>query len=164
MKPYELIIDEEACWGCRACEIACQQERDFASPPLLRVVEDGPRIEEGRFHYQFQVRICRHCQEPPCLPACPNQAIYQRPDSIVLLDHQKCDGCGLCQQACPYEAIIVDPARGKAMKCDLCHTRVDSGLYPACADNICMAHCIYFDRPEELRARISLKRAGRSTR
>lgn len=164
MKPYELLIEEEACWGCRACELACQQEHDFQAPAFLRVVEDGPRIEAGRAHFQFRLRMCRHCEEPPCLTACPEGAISQRPDGIVLIHEEGCTGCGLCQGACPYEAVILDAATGKAKKCDLCHKRVDHGLYPACADNICMAHCIYFGPAVDIQAQIQAKRSTRRTR
>ena len=43
-----------------------------------------------------------------------------------------------------YEAITYDMSRGIAQKCNLCHHRVDKGLLPACADNVCLAHCIHF--------------------
>lgn len=26
MNKYGLVIEEFACWGCRACEVACRQE------------------------------------------------------------------------------------------------------------------------------------------
>lgn len=164
MKPYELIIEEEACWGCRACELACQQEHDFRIPSLLRVVEDGPRWVEQDPHFQFNIRICRHCDEAPCLPGCPVEAISKRSDGVVLLDGELCTGCGLCLQACPWDAIWLDPQTGKAVKCDLCHRRVDHGLYPACADNVCMAHCIYFGPRQETETQIQAKRARRRTR
>jgi Fe-S-cluster-containing dehydrogenase component len=35
-----------------------------------------------------------------------------------------------------------------ARKCNLCHHRVDRGLMPACADNVCLAHCIHFGDSE----------------
>jgi Fe-S-cluster-containing dehydrogenase component len=50
----------------------------------------------------------------------------------------------LCIDACPYDAITFDAAKDVARKCNLCHHRIDEGLYPACADNICLAHCIHF--------------------
>ena len=37
-----------------------------------------------------------------------------------------------------------DPDNDVARKCNLCSERVDQGLVPACADNICLAKCIQF--------------------
>lgn len=31
----------------------------------------------------------------------------------------------------------------------MCHHRVDLGLLPACADNVCLAHCIYFGKADQ---------------
>jgi Fe-S-cluster-containing dehydrogenase component len=160
-RPYGLFIDEEACWGCRACEVACQQEREFQEGPFLWVWEDGPRLSGEEAHFQYRVTVCRHCDDPPCQRSCPEKAIWQREDGIVILDKEKCTGCGICEEACPYDAVKMDPKLGKASKCDMCFERVDHGLYPACADNICMAHCIYFGRPEEVSTEMEMKRKRR---
>ena len=150
MKPYELIIRHELCWGCRACEVACKQENGAPEGVhLISVWQDGPRIIGGKLDVVFQVRVCRHCDDPPCVDACPEEAICKREDGMVILDDEKCLGCGLCQEACPYDAIAMDAVNGVARKCNLCHHRVDQGLVPACADNVCPAHCIYFGDPEK---------------
>jgi Fe-S-cluster-containing dehydrogenase component len=150
MKPYELIIRHELCWGCRACEVACKQENGAPDGiHLISVWQDGPRIRDGKLDVVFQVTVCRHCDDPPCVDACPEEAISKREDGMVILDDEKCLGCGLCQEACPYDAIAMDAVNGAARKCNLCHHRVDRGLVPACADNVCPAHCIYFGDPEK---------------
>ncbi len=146
MKQVALKIDHELCWGCRACEVACKQEMN---PPegvaLVRVLEDGPREENGRLHFVFQVKTCRHCDEPPCAEACPEGAIHKREDGIVVLDLEQCTGCQSCVEACPHDAIAFDAHLGIARKCNLCCHRVDKGLLPACADNVCLAHCIHLE-------------------
>jgi Fe-S-cluster-containing dehydrogenase component len=86
----------------------------------------------------------------------------KRPDGIVILNEETCDGCQACLAACPYDAIAFDEERGKAFKCNLCHHRVDQGLLPACADNICLAHCIYFGDPEEIERTIAEKKSHRA--
>ena len=111
---------------------------------MIFVSEDGPKMLDGRLHFIFQVNVCKHCDCPPCADACPNEAISKRADGIVVMDYDKCSGCRSCIEACPYNAISFDPDKGIAQKCNLCHHRIDKGLIPACADNVCLGHCIYF--------------------
>ncbi len=152
MTRVTLTIDADFCWGCRTCEVACKQEHHAPDGVrLIRVWEDGPRQVDGRLDFRYGVSVCRHCDEPPCAEACLMEAIYVRPDGIVVLDEAACTGCKACLAACPYDAIDFDEARGSARKCNLCHQRVDLGLVPACADNICPGHCIHFGTPEQIR-------------
>jgi Fe-S-cluster-containing dehydrogenase component len=67
-------------------------------------------------------------------------------------------------EACPYDAIEYDERKHTALKCNLCHHRVDQGLIPACADNVCLAHCIYFGDLSSIEKVISEKRQKRQTR
>jgi len=149
MKPYTLIIRHDHCWGCRTCEVACKQEN--GAPKGIRLIsvwQDGPRMMDGRMNVMFRVNVCRHCEDPPCVDACPEEAISKREDGIVVMEDERCSGCESCVDACPYNAIDFDGSKGVARKCNLCHHRVDRGLIPACADNICPAHCIYFGDPD----------------
>ena len=151
MKQYALIIDEELCWGCKTCEVACKQEEGAPDGvQLITVLEDGPKMVNGKLDFVYRVNVCRHCDEPDCVEACPEDAITKRGDGIVILDVNKCTGCQLCIDACPYDAIAFDAEKGVAWKCNLCYQRVDKGLLPACADNVCLAHCIYFGDREEM--------------
>jgi len=145
MAGVSLTIDHDLCWGCKTCEVACKQEnRAPDGVKLVQVTEDGPREVDGRMTFSFRVNLCRHCDEPPCAEACADEAIEKRPDGIVVLDADACSGCQACIGACPYDAIAFDSPAGAARKCNLCHHRVDAGLLPACADNVCLAHCIHF--------------------
>lgn len=143
MKSLVLKVEEEKCWGCKACEVACKQEnRAPDGAKLIRIVEEGPFQEGDRWHFVFRANRCRHCEEPPCVAACPVDAIAKRGDSVVVLERNKCVGCRACLPSCPFDAIVFDEAARVATKCNLCHHRLDHGLLPACADNVCLAHCI----------------------
>jgi Fe-S-cluster-containing hydrogenase component 2 len=63
--------------------------------------------------------VCKQCEKPECLEACAVGAI-QNHVGIVVVNAEECIGCGQCVEACPYNAIFLHPADGKAIKCDLC--------------------------------------------
>jgi Fe-S-cluster-containing dehydrogenase component len=145
MPHFEINIDAKLCWGCRTCEVACKQEYGASGGiNLISVHESVPMISGDRAEFQFQVNLCRHCDDPPCADACPEEAIVKRDDGIVVMDDDICTGCQACIADCHYDAITFDNDKDIAQKCNLCHHRVDRGLIPACADNVCPAHCIEF--------------------
>ncbi|MFC1836302.1 4Fe-4S dicluster domain-containing protein [Thermodesulfobacteriota bacterium] len=156
MNRLSLRIDDDMCWGCRTCEVACKQEYNH-EVKFLHVTEEGPKMVGDKLDFRFRVNLCRHCDDPPCAEACPEEAISKREDGLILLDEGKCTGCRACIEECPYDAIGFDEEKGKALKCNMCPHRVDNGLIPACADNVCLAHCIYFGDPEEIETAISVK-------
>ena len=151
MTDYRLAVDNGACWGCRTCEVACKQENQAPDGVrLISVIEEGPRRVEGKLDFRYRVNLCRHCDDPPCVEACPAEAITRREDGLVILETAACTGCTLCLEACPYQAIAFAEREGKAYKCNLCVQRLDRGLIPACADNVCEGHCIYFGPSDRL--------------
>ena len=129
---YGFLIDNRSCIGCHACSTACKSENEV---PLgvyrtwVKQVEHGA-FGEARRH--FQVTRCNHCAKPPCVAICPVTAMYKRPDGIVEFDGDVCIGCKACLQACPYDAIYIDPETHTAAKCHFCAHRTDLGLEPAC--------------------------------
>ena len=131
-KNYGFVIDNRKCIGCHACSVACKSENEV---PLgvyrtwVKYVETGA-FPNNRRH--FQVTRCNHCANPPCVRICPTAAMYQREDGIVEFDGRACIGCKACLQACPYDAIYVDPDTGTAAKCHYCAHRTEIGLEPAC--------------------------------
>lgn len=132
MTNYGFLIDQRKCIGCHACSTACKSENEV---PLgvyrtwVKYVETGT-FPNTRRH--FQVTRCNHCANPPCVRICPVTAMYQRTDGIVEFDPKVCIGCKACMQACPYDAIYIDPETHNAAKCHFCAHRVDQGLKPAC--------------------------------
>jgi Fe-S-cluster-containing dehydrogenase component/formate-dependent nitrite reductase membrane component NrfD len=131
-KNYGFVIDNRKCIGCHACSTACKSENEV---PLgiyrtwVKYVETGT-YPDARRH--FQVTRCNHCANPPCVRICPVEAMYQRNDGIVEFDSNVCIGCKACMQACPYDAIHIDPNSSTVAKCHYCAHRVDIGLQPAC--------------------------------
>ena len=116
---------------------------------LKKKIQGTAGMIDGKLDFVFRISVCRHCDDPPCVDACPEEAIDKREDGIVVMEYEKCSGCEACIEACPYDAIAFDEDQGVAQKCNLCRHRVDQGLVPVCADKVCLAHCIYFGDPKE---------------
>jgi Fe-S-cluster-containing dehydrogenase component/formate-dependent nitrite reductase membrane component NrfD len=138
---YAFVIDNRRCIGCHACSTACKSENEVpigVHRTWVKYVEKGSFPATRRY---FQVTRCNHCASPPCVPICPTTAMYQRPDGIVEFDKDACIGCKACLQACPYDAIHIDPDSGTAAKCHFCAHRTDVGLEPACVV-VCPVHAI----------------------
>lgn len=126
------VIDQRRCIGCHACTVACKAENDV---PLGEFRTWVKYTEKGTFpqvRRHFTVLRCNHCDAAPCVEICPVVALHKRPDAIVDLDRDVCIGCRACMQACPYDALYLNPHTGTAEKCHFCAHRTELGLEPAC--------------------------------
>lgn len=124
-KPVEdrswiMVIDTRKCVGCSACTIACVAENNLPPGVVYRPVIEEEFGEFPNVQVRFTPRPCMQCDEPPCVPVCPVNATWKRPDGIVAIDYDKCIGCRYCLTACPYgartsdfgESYIADVAEG----------------------------------------------------
>lgn len=176
------VVDLKTCIACHACVAACKAEN--GTPPGVfwaRVLER----EEGKYPTARRIVIpvlCNHCQDPPCLRACPSGATTKRADGIVLVNQDKCVGCKACITACPYDTrFFIEKIsgyfgkelapyervsyrkhqRGVVGKCNFCVDRIDKGLEPSCVQ-ACPTNCRHFgdlDNPESEVSRL-LKARG----
>ena len=129
---YGFVIDNRMCIGCHACTVACKSEHDI---PIGVNRTHVKYIEKGQFPNstrEFSVHRCNHCADAPCVEICPTTALYDRADGIVDFDSDRCIGCKSCMQACPYDALYIDPDTHTAAKCNYCAHKVDYGYEPAC--------------------------------
>ena len=129
---YGFVIDQTKCIGCHACSVACKTEHDVplgVNRTWVKYVEKGEWPDTKRF---FSVMRCNHCSNAPCVAICPTKALYTRKDGIVDFDTDRCIGCKSCMQACPYDALYIDPDEQTAQKCNYCVHRVEVGIEPAC--------------------------------
>ncbi|NNF63386.1 MAG: polysulfide reductase NrfD [Acidimicrobiia bacterium] len=129
---YGFVIDQDSCIGCHACTVACKTEHDVplgVNRTWVKYVEKGEWPETKRF---FSVMRCNHCTDAPCVEICPTKALFKREDGIVDFDTDRCIGCKSCMQACPYDALYIDPGEHTAQKCNYCVHRVEVGIEPAC--------------------------------
>ena len=129
---YGFLIDQHRCIGCHACTVACKEEHNIplgVNRTWVKYVEKGVYPDTRR---HFAVLRCNHCDDAPCIEICPTVALFRRPDGIVDFDNERCIGCKSCMQACPYDALYIDPDRNTAAKCNFDASRVEMGYKPAC--------------------------------
>jgi electron transport protein HydN len=144
------------CIGCRTCEIACALSHAGANTltqlgavdvdELFAQLPFMPRITLIRDETVCMPVTCRHCDDAPCLNACPKGAIAYKDDSVQV-DQERCVGCKTCMLVCPYGAMnvvtvpvarrhgdvaVAAGVKAQAQKCDLCRGRAKG---PACVAN-----------------------------
>ncbi len=158
MTQLALVIDLNVCVGCHACVTSCKQwntsgsagplvdEAPYGADPHGTFFNRVQTFEVGEFPGTQTVHLpksCLHCEDPPCVPVCPTGASYKRAeDGIVLVDYDKCIGCGYCAWACPYGARELDEQRKVMTKCTLCVDRVhDTKLPEAQRKPACVLAC-----------------------
>ena len=168
---WAFVVDTNTCIGCGLCVVACKAENNVPEDPRYSrtwverhtttangtVVVDSP---DGGIHgyapgttpavvavadvtdVRFVPHLCMQCENAPCVSVCPVGATYHTPDGIVLIDEERCIGCGYCIVACPYGARYIVPAGGNmprgvpgvADKCTFCYHRITTGRRPACVE------------------------------
>jgi Fe-S-cluster-containing dehydrogenase component len=132
MVNYGFAIDNRKCIGCHACTVACKSEHDVpvgVNRTHVKYIETGQYPNSNR---EFSVHRCNHCEDAPCTTICPTTALFTRSDGIVDFDDDRCIGCKSCMQACPYDALYINPNTGTAAKCNYCAHRIENSYEPAC--------------------------------
>lgn len=181
-KKLGLVIDLDTCVGCHACAVNCKEWNtggDLA--PLSDTDPYGADVSGtwlNRIH-SFEVtdgddarlvhfpKSCLHCDDAPCVTVCPTGASLKRTeDGIVLVDEDRCMGCGLCAWACPYGAREMDPVAGVMKKCTLCVDRIysedlpEEDRIPACV-RTCPSSARHFGDLADPESEVSLLVAAR---
>ncbi len=154
MPRWGMVIDVKRCIACWGCSISCKEEH-FLPPGVFwnRVLtgESGKYPTSRKLIYPV---LCNHCEDAPCVEACPTGASYKREDGVVMVDYDECVGCRACLVSCPYQQrsyfdektrdAEYFPGQGKTeferigeklypfqvgtvIKCNFCAERLDEG-------------------------------------
>lgn len=151
-----MLIDTSNCLFCNACTVECKRENHvvvgkgvFWTQMVTHEAGEYPNVRQ----YFFK-RACNHCTQAACVDVCPTGALYHHPDGFVVLDQDRCNGCGYCTQACPFHIPQLDVANlltgeAKANKCTFCVQLTANGGATACS-LACPFDAIHYGDRDEL--------------
>ncbi|MFK7769683.1 MAG: 4Fe-4S dicluster domain-containing protein [Mariniblastus sp.] len=148
------FVDTRRCFGCHGCEVSCKSENDV---PLGNYIRQTFYHDEGEYPKVARLFLpmsCQHCEDAPCIKACPCGALHKEAGGTVAVDYETCCGHGTCVDVCPYGAIYMDPVAKQAVKCHNCYHRADHGLEPACVPT-CPSEALYFGDLNDENSKIS---------
>lgn len=173
MAKYGMVLNLDRCIGCYTCVVACKM--CYGTRPGVDY-NGVKRVEWGNYpdaHQRFQLTMCMHCEDAACVKACPIGATYTTQEGAVLVDYDKCIGCGACVTACPYGARHLvsedqysypgqvlpceEQEQGNlnlVEKCTFCHGRVQNGEKPMCTVH-CPGQCRIFGDVDDPESEIS---------
>jgi NADPH-dependent glutamate synthase beta subunit-like oxidoreductase/ferredoxin len=142
-------VDQTRCTGCYTCAVACKDWHDIpaGSAKWLRI----SAIEKGTFpdlFLAFNVTICTHCIQAPCIAACPAGALSKREeDGIVIVDTEKCVGRDACGHPCSRECPAGNDVLGfvslirEEKYTEACRLLVEHNPFPGVCGRVCSHPC-----------------------
>lgn len=135
-----IAIDSRMCMSCYCCYTACKDEHcgyssalSAAQPMMSQFwinIHEWERGDSSRLIRSATVPTpCSHCQDPACMKAAKNGAVYKRPDGIVIIDPIKAKGQKAIADACPIGAVYWNEELDIPQKCTMCAELLDDPEY-----------------------------------
>lgn len=166
MAKYGMVIDIKKCVGCYNCFLTCREEfagNDYpgysAAQPKsgqnwIRVIEK----ERGKYpkvHVTYMPLTCMHCENATCVKMAKDNAVYRRPDGIVMIDPVKAKGQKDIVNTCPYRVIEWNEEAQLPQKCTFCAHLLDEGeKVPRCVES-CPSGALVFGDMDDPKSEIS---------
>lgn len=125
-----LYVDLDVCSEkCGECEISCSYFYHPDNNGIISVAE-----------LATYALVCRRCDDPHCVAACPKDALEQQEDldDMLVRHSMRCISCRSCSHACPYGTIYPELVPQLAHVCDYCLDRREDQGEP-----LCIATCPY---------------------
>lgn len=120
-----LHVDLDVCaqGECRDCQVRCSYFYHPGNNGIRSVVE-----------LLAYALVCRRCEQPHCVSACPFEALEQQKDNNNLLvrHNMRCVSCRSCSHACPYGTLYPETVPLLEHTCDFCLDRQEQPQEPLC--------------------------------
>ncbi len=111
------VVARDQCIGCFSCMYACSRTWHQA----LTVSKSALRVRAyAGVEGAFSIRVCRACDDPDCVRACPTGALSKSQKGHIKLDPDKCNGCMECVKACLIQGLQWDWETGRPIPCLQC--------------------------------------------
>ena len=168
MARYGMVIDITKCTGCYNCFLACRDEfagndyPNYSAPQTMTGMNWMRVIEKERGQYPkvkvaYTPLTCMQCENATCIKMAQNNAVYKRPDGIVIIDPLKAKGQKQIVSTCPYRVIEWNEEQQLPQKCILCAHLLDKGeKVPRCVES-CPTGALIFgdlDNPQSEAAKL----------
>ena len=174
MAKYGMIIDITKCTGCYNCFLTCRDEfagndyPGYSSGQPMTGMNWMRLIEKERGQYPV-VKVayipvtCMHCEDAPCIKVAQKNAVYERPDGIIIIDPVKAKGQKQIVSSCPYRVIEWNEEKQLPQKCTLCAHMLDKGeKVPRCVES-CPTDALIFGDLDDPESEISKLLASGAT-
>lgn len=116
-----IATNPNQCVGCRTCEIVCSLTHDGQCRPSLSRISTTYDPTKTLSRFAVLADVCRQCNMADCYLACEYDAlVLDKETGARIIDPAKCEGCGECFEACPWNMIVKNEEKGIFSKCDLC--------------------------------------------
>jgi Fe-S-cluster-containing dehydrogenase component len=171
MARYGMVIDITRCTGCYNCFLACRDEyagneyAGYSAPQTMSGMNWLKVVEKERGQYP-KVKVaytpitCMHCENAMCIKMAKNNAVYRRPDGIVIIDPLKAKGDKGIVSTCPYRVIEWNEEQQVAQKCTFCAHLLDKGeKVPRCVES-CPTGALIFGDLDNSQSEVARLMAG----
>lgn len=136
-----IAVNAARCMACYACFMACKDEHCGWGSALtapqphmgqywMNIVEWERGDSERRIKTATVPTPCSHCENPACMAASENGAVYKREDGVVIIDPEKSKGQKAIVDACPIHAVYWNEELEIPQKCTMCAELMDDPDYP----------------------------------
>ena len=82
-----------------------------ATPADKGIKKLKKKLKSGEVRIVHISMACMHCDNAPCVEVCPVKATTKTEEGPVVMDYEKCIGCGQCQKICAHSAITIADKR-----------------------------------------------------